>query len=47
MKKVYSTPQLLIHGDIEEVTQNCDKAGSDTPAGNNDAFPGGGQPCYV
>jgi hypothetical protein len=45
VKKTYTTPVLTIHGDVEDITQNCNYANADTPSGNSNAYPGGGAPC--
>jgi hypothetical protein len=46
LKKPYTTPKLIVHGDVEKITLGSNFENSDTPAGtNNTAFPedqGGG-----
>ncbi len=44
-KKVYSKPELVIHGDVEEITQAGACPNADVPAGVNNAFSPGGGPC--
>ena len=38
-KKVYSKPELIVHGAVEEITKNCDKT-----YGNGDGFTFQSQP---
>ena len=39
-KKVYSTPRLIVHGDVEKITQQGSVPNADTPQGvNNTAYP--------
>jgi len=39
-KKSYSKPQLIVHGNVEEITLAGNLNNSDTPEGNPDtAFP--------
>lgn len=44
-KKSYNTPVLIVHGDVEKITQACNFNNADSPSGTNNAFPGGGLPC--
>jgi hypothetical protein len=38
-KKPYNQPMLIIHGDVEKITQNGHQANADVPSGNdNTAF---------
>jgi hypothetical protein len=34
-KKSYSTPQLIVHGDVEQLTLNGHQVNADIPKGNN------------
>ncbi|MBC8094934.1 MAG: lasso peptide [Akkermansiaceae bacterium] len=44
-KKTYSAPVLTVHGDVEDITQQCHFANRDLPSGNApSAFPASG-PC--
>jgi hypothetical protein len=39
-KKSYSTPELIVHGDVEQITQEAGAANSDVQPGiANTAFP--------
>ncbi|HEY9872186.1 MAG TPA: lasso peptide [Candidatus Obscuribacterales bacterium] len=39
IKKPYSTPKLIVHGDVEKITLGGNLANSDVPSGpNNTAF---------
>jgi hypothetical protein len=39
-KKSYSTPELIVHGDVEQITQEAGSANSDVQPGiSNTAFP--------
>lgn len=38
MKKLYEKPELVIHGDVEEITQNQNQTNSDGQ-GNDTALP--------
>lgn len=42
-KKVYSTPRLIVHGDVEKITQQGNAPNADAPQGNNNtAYPPAG-----
>lgn len=44
-KKPYTTPQLIVHGDVEKITLQGTVANADVPAGNNNTgFPPAGPP---
>jgi hypothetical protein len=39
-KQIYSTPELIVHGDVEEITQQAGAENSDVQPGiANTAFP--------
>ena len=39
-KQIYSTPELIVHGDVEEITQQAGAENSDVQLGiANTAFP--------
>ena len=44
-KKVYAKPELVIHGDVEEITQLGGCPNADVVSGVNNAFSPGGGPC--
>jgi hypothetical protein len=44
-KKTYTAPVLAVHGNVEDITLNCNYTNADSPSGNDNAYPGGGKPC--
>ncbi len=39
-KKIYTTPELIVHGDVENLTQQGGSEATDVPQGTPNAGPG-------
>ena len=47
-KKIYTAPELIVHGDVEVITLGANCTNSDMPAGpTNNAYPRSGTPCQA